>query len=191
MPAAGDSNPTWFIAKFQRNTPLPPLLLPCLFDGRSLKPIRSVGHKCAPVKDWLVNPEDLPARYDAPQGHLHVPGEPAAPVELPEEDTAHSGLHCRVHGPVKSIAGAIPFRVNTHLWSGLTLMSRDLFKRGEAEMRSARRGKARKAHGPRLMRDFTQEKAAAWLPGKRLRGPLYSHAFLHAQSSIFLKKAFS
>jgi len=24
MPAAGDSNPTWFLAKFQRNSPLPP-----------------------------------------------------------------------------------------------------------------------------------------------------------------------
>jgi hypothetical protein len=74
--------------------------------------------------------EDLPAHHGALQGHLHVPSEPAAPVELPEEDAAHSGLHRRVHGSAKSIASAISLRVNTHVASDLTLMARDLFKAG-------------------------------------------------------------
>ncbi len=51
VPAAGDSNPTWFIAKFQRNRPLPPYSnSPIGSDDPSLKSVQSLGHERADVK---------------------------------------------------------------------------------------------------------------------------------------------
>jgi hypothetical protein len=116
MPAAGDFNPTRFIAKFQRNTPLPPILItPCRFDATSLKPIRNIGHKCAFVKGSPgANPGLMPVEY-APERHLHVPSHPAAPVKLAHEGPADSRLHCRIHEISLSIGGATLAGVSLHL----------------------------------------------------------------------------
>jgi len=98
MPAAGDFNPTRFIAKFQRNTPLPPLFSRSCFDAHSLKPIRNLSHKRACVKAKPLADGQLTPGQQLAKRHLHIPREQAAPVKLAGEEVAHSGLEDRLHG---------------------------------------------------------------------------------------------
>ena len=63
----------------------------------------------------------------APQRHLHVPSQPAAPVELAHADAADFRLQCRIHNSDISIAGATTPGVSLHMVSGLTPYPGDLF----------------------------------------------------------------
>jgi hypothetical protein len=136
MPAAGDSNPTRFIAKFQRNSPLPPffpkfpasLPRPVLFDGLPQKLIRTLGFICTHVKARICSLRPAPPPLQppllqpkgVPQGHFHVPGELAAEVKLPHQQPAHpcgeNQIHgVRIHGIVISIGSATAVgREGTH-----------------------------------------------------------------------------
>ena len=68
----------------------------------------------------------MPAEY-APERHLHVPSQPAAPVKLPRTDAADFRLQIRVHATCLSIAGAMGARVSLHMLLGLTPFRGDLF----------------------------------------------------------------
>jgi hypothetical protein len=111
MPAAGDSNPTWFIAKFQRNRPLPPfytqnvLTAPpedlfgiCAFDALMSKAVRKEAQGHPPNSSPGKRPQE---------GHFHVPGNLPASIKFACEDAYHSRTYCRIHTGFHSITSAI------------------------------------------------------------------------------------
>ena len=112
MPAAGDSNPTRFIAKFQRNTPLPPYYLPL---KKASFPLTALSRDLFGIyaesarmsKASCEAPGGLPPGQGAPERQLHVPGQPATPVELSDDEAPYSGIEVRVHGVFHSIADAM------------------------------------------------------------------------------------
>ncbi len=86
------------------------VLFPVCFDGPSLKPIRSLGHKCAHVKARRTKSAVSTAVQCPLERHLHVPGETTAPVKLPAEDAAHFGVEGRIHETLHSIGSAMTLR---------------------------------------------------------------------------------
>ena len=75
----------------------------------------------APVKGSLAagagGRGTSPPAHQAQERQLHVPGDPAAPEELPDQDVAHSRLGNRIHAYLHSIGNAIvPGGVPIH-WS--------------------------------------------------------------------------
>jgi len=101
MPAAGDSNPSWFIAKFQRSKPLPPILFPrtpCTIRQPTLIDVRKLAHFRASVKGEGAGRRIGVFLQGAAERQLHVPSQNTAAVELAGEDVTDSGVEGCVHG---------------------------------------------------------------------------------------------